>query len=232
MTPRFSISLLAALTLACAGCSQGGGPITLPAGTAAYETIPVKAMDEMVAQRIRMGDRLSIRVFGEKELTSEDYVVDASGMLQMPLAGQLIASGISPDELGKEIARRLGARYIRDPQVTVAVAARAKSTFAIEGEVREPGVYEIEDELTLLGALARAKSPSTVAKLDEILVFRELDGQRVGARFDLRDIRAGRAPDPQIIGGDTVVVGFSSTKGTWRDVLLTAPLLNLFYIFR
>lgn len=232
MTPRFSISLLAALALAGAGCAKGSGPIALPSGAAAYETIPVKAMDEMVAQRIRVGDHLSIRVFGEKELTSEDYVVDASGMLQMPLAGQVIASGISPEELGKEIARRLGTRFIRNPQVTVAVASRAKSTFAIEGEVREPGVYEIEDSLTLLGALARAKSPTTVAKLDEILVFRELDGQRTGARFDLRDVRAGRAPDPQIIGGDTVVVGFSSTKGTWRDILLTAPLLNLFYIFR
>ena len=70
------------------------------------------------------------------------------------------------------------------------------------------------------------------AKLDEILVFRTIDGRRMGARFDLNDIRSGRAEDPQIIGGDTVVVGYSSAKGIWQDFLASAPLFNLFYVFR
>jgi polysaccharide export outer membrane protein len=54
----------------------------------------------------------------------------------------------------------------------------------------------------------------------------------MGARFDIEQIRAGRADDPQIIGGDTVVVGYSGSKGFWRDVRETAPLLNLFYLIR
>ena len=63
-------------------------------------------------------------------------------------------------------------------------------------------------------------------------LFREIAGKRVGARFDLKEIRSGRAADPQIVGGDTIVVGYSSTKGAFRDFVLTAPLLNLFYIFK
>ena len=64
--------------------------IDLPSGLAAYETIPVKAMDDLIAQRIRPGDTLAIRVFGEPELSKDDYVVDTSGFVQVPLAGQVV----------------------------------------------------------------------------------------------------------------------------------------------
>ena len=206
--------------------------IDLPSGIDAYETIPVKAMDDLIAQRIRPGDTLAIRVFGEPELSKDDYVVDTSGFVQVPLAGQVIAGGTSPEDLRIELTRRLGARFIRDPQVSVTISERAKSNFAVEGQVEEPGVYEADTSTTLLAAIAKAKSPSRTARLDEVLVFRNIDGKRMGARFDLNDVRAGRVPDPQIIGGDTIVVGYSGAKGFWRDVRETAPLLNLFYIFK
>lgn len=205
---------------------------TLPSGTAAYETIPVKAMDELVAQQIRPGDTLSIRVFGEPELSKDDYVVDESGFVQVPLAGQVIAGGTSPQELRVELQRRLGARFIRDPQVSVTVSERAKANYAVDGQVEQPGVYEANSSTTLLAAIASAKSTNRTAQLDEVLIFRNVDGQRLGARFDLNDVRAGRAGDPQIIGGDTIVVGYSGAKGFWRDVRETAPLLNLFYILK
>lgn len=231
MTSKFGAAVAAILMIVCSGCaSELKSP--LPRGTAAYEAIPVKAMDELLAQRIGAGDRLNIRVFAEPELSSPDYRVDASGFLQMPLVGQIIAAGVSPDELRQEISRRLAARFIRDPQVSVAVAERARASYAVEGEVKEPGIFEADLSTTLLAALAKAKSPTPVARLDEILVFREIAGKRVGARFDLKEIRSGRAADPQIVGGDTIVVGYSSTKGAFRDFVLTAPLLNLFYIFK
>ncbi len=53
----------------------------------------------------------------------------------------------------------------------------------------------------------------------------------MAAVFDLKQIRAGQAPDPQIIDGDIVVVGFSSVKGAFRDFLQAAPLLNVFSYF-
>lgn len=228
---------LIALALAGTICLLAATPVaakrsTLPSGTAAYETIPVKAMDELVAQQIRPGDTLSIRVFGEPELSKDDYVVDESGFVQVPLAGQVIAGGTSPQELRVELQRRLGARFIRDPQVSVTVSERAKANYAVDGQVEQPGVYEANSSTTLLAAIASAKSTNRTAQLDEVLIFRNVDGQRLGARFDLNDVRAGRAGDPQIIGGDTIVVGYSGAKGFWRDVRETAPLLNLFYILK
>ncbi len=94
-----------------------------------------------------------------------------------------------------------------------------------------PGVYAIGPGETLLTVIARAQSPTKVAKLDEIVVFRMAEGTRLGARFDLKAIRTGQAPDPEIRGGDIVVVGYSSLKGIYRDILQAAPLLNVFTRF-
>jgi len=215
-----------------AGFPLRAEPSPVPSGADAYAIIPVKAMDEIIAQRIRPNDKLSISVFGEPELTREDYVVDGSGFLQVPLIGQIIAAGVSPDELRAEITRRLGARFIRDPQVSVTLTERAKARFAVEGQVEQPGVYEADSTTTLLAAIAQAGSPSRVARHSEVMVFRIINGRRMGGRFNIDQIRAGKADDPQIIGGDTVVVGYSGAKGFWRDVRETAPLLNLFYLFR
>lgn len=84
---------------------------------------------------------------------------------------------------------------------------------------------------TLLEALARAQSPTDTARLDQVVVFRTVAGQRMGAVFDLRRIRVGLDADPRILGGDTVVVGFSQVKGLFRDFLSAAPLLAVFRPF-
>lgn len=206
-------------------------PSPLPVGQQAYATIPEFARSEAEAQKLRPGDRLAIRVFGEPELTSEQYRIDAAGYLQVPLVGEMIAAGLTPEELRRELTRRLGARFIRDPQVSVAVAESIKTRFAVEGQVEQPGVYDADNQTTLLSALAQARSPKKTAKLDEVLVFRIVNGQRMGARFDLRDIRAGTAADPQILPGDTIVVGYSEVKGAFRDFLEAAPIISIFTLF-
>lgn len=181
---------------------------------------------------LRPGDHLSIRVLGEPELTSDAYIVDASGSVQVPLAGSVPAAGRTSAQLREELVKRLGERFIRDPQVAVIVTERRRTTFAVEGDVREPGVFEAMPGTSLLTAIAQAKSPTETASLDEVMIFRVVGGQRMGARFNIDDIRKGRAADPQILPGDTVVVGRSGLKSAWKQFLQAAPAFNLFYIFR
>ena len=170
-------------------------------------------------------------MFQEADLSVEKATVDESGNVQLPLIGQVSAQGRSATELSQVISARLAARYLRDPQVVVGVTQRSEQVVAVEGQVNEPGVFPIDRTYTLLSALARAKSPTKVARLDEVVVFRTINGQRMGAVFNVSDIRAGRSPDPQILGGDTVVVGFSAVKGAYRDFLEMAPLINIFTRF-
>lgn len=224
--------VLALASTLVSACQSGIRPGGLPRGEAAYSVIPPPdAAPRPQVYRIAPGDLISVQVFQEPELSSDKVQVDESGRIQLPLAGDVLARDLSAPELSRVIAERLGRDYLRNPQVVVAVVSPREQTIAVEGEVKLPGVYKVTPSDTLLSAIARAQSPTNVAQLNEIIVFRFINGQRMGARFDLRDIRAGRAPDPQVLAGDVIVVGFSSLKGVYRDILQAAPLLNVFTQF-
>ncbi len=152
--------------------------------------------------------------------------------IEMPLIGDVDTDGRTVDSIRDEIARRLGQRFIRNPQVVVSLAQHHKEVFTVEGQVREPGRYEVASDMTLLGAIATAKGTGVNAKINETIVMRDYNGQHLAARFDMDDIRMGRVPDPQIISGDKIVVGYSAIKGALHDFLQAAPLFNLFYVFK
>jgi polysaccharide export outer membrane protein len=223
------LAMAGALLAGCATSSRSDG---LPSGQAAYEIAPpAETAERLQAYRIGPGDVVSVQVFQEPELSNDKVQVDDVGRIQLPLAGDILAAGLTAPELAASIAERLGRNYIRHPRVVVSVVSTRDQTVAVEGEVKMPGVYKVTPQDTLLSAIARAQSPTNVARLDEVIVFRTVNGRRMGARFDLREIRAGRSPDPQILGGDVIVVGFSSLKGVYRDILQAAPLLNVFTQF-
>jgi polysaccharide export outer membrane protein len=209
-----------------AGCT--GVRSTLPRGESAY-TIFTPASAENVQRDYRLGplDTVSVVVFQEPELSFQNMQIDASGNLLYPLVGSVRAQGKTAAELSAELADRLN-RFLVDPQVTVSVASSVSQRVTVEGAVTQPGVYDVKGSSSLLEALALARSPTRVAKLDEIVVFRNINGERHGARFDIKRIRAGLDPDPEILGGDVVVVGFSFVQEAWRDFLTAAPILNVF----
>lgn len=201
----------------------------VPAGPAAYQTMAV-ARVQPVEYRLQPGDTISVLVFQEPDLTQEKMRIDRSGNLYLPLIGTVKAAGESPSDLARQIQHSYGMRYLRNPNVSVRLDETMRQTVSVEGEVALPGVYEIQPGQTLLSALAMARSPTQTAKLDQILIFRQIDGQRAGARFDLVAIRSGQADDPELLPGDVIVVGFSSLRGVYRDILQAAPLFNIFTV--
>jgi polysaccharide export outer membrane protein len=158
-------------------------------------------------------DELKVDVLYEPEISLEPTRVDTNGDIQVALIGRVHAAGKTATQLSKEIQDRLGARFLRNPRVVVAITDYARQNVTVEGEVEQAGVYRVQGTSSLLQALALARGPRRVAKLDEVFVFRTVNGQRLAARFDLRRIRYGYEPDPLILGGDKVVVGYSEVKG-------------------
>ncbi len=223
--------LFAAALCGCAsaGCANTGLSPDLPRGSAAYSTLaePSPGASHR-AYRIGALDTLDVTVFQEPELSARGLEVDASGAIALPLAGSFPAAGRTAAELSEAIAARLAGTFLVDPRVSVAVAASASQKVAVEGEVVQPGVYDVKGGTTLLAALALARGETRVASLGEVVVFRTVGGKRMGAVFDVSAIRLGRADDPRLAGNDMVIVGRSGTKGLWRDIVTTAPLLNVF----
>ena len=168
-------------------------------------------------------DKLTITVFNEPDLSFKDIPVDPNGFVTMPLIGQVRANGRSVSEVAEEIQSKLNARYIRDARVSAYVSDFANYSFTIDGEVEKPGVYEIPGTLTLSQAVALGEGASEFAKLDEVIILRNIEGQVFAARFDLADIYSGAAADPEIRRSDTVVVGFSAARKRFKDILQIAP---------
>ena len=219
-----------ALTLLLAGCFKPSDG--LPTGADAYRVIPAETGDGPVREyRIGVLDTLSIRVFQEPELTFEQIAVTSGGSINFPFIGEMDVAGKTPVELSREIEAGLGERYIRNPQVVVGVVASAAQRVTVDGEVVQPGVYEIAGTSSLIESVARARGLKFTAVNDEVIVFRMVDGERFGAVFDLQAIREGRAPDPEILGGDRIVVGYSALRGAWEDFKEAAPVFNVFRRF-
>jgi polysaccharide export outer membrane protein len=202
-------------------------PGPLPAGAAAYNSI--LASNQRVSTDYKIGplDVIAVTVFQEPDLTQKDMVVDASGNILLPLIGTVPAGGKTATELGKQIAVLLSEKYLDNPQVSVLVQQSASQRVTVEGSVTKPGVYQIAGPTTLSDALAMASGPTRVAALSQVVVFRVIDGQQQGGVFDLSKIRRGSMPDPEIQGGDRIVVGLSHVKAAWRDLLGTASFLSV-----
>lgn len=203
----------------------------LPYGDAATASFP--PIDQAVVAKaylITRGDQLTLSVFDEPGLSIEKLLVDDGGNIQVPLIGEVQVAGRSPADASRMIADLLGNRYLRNPQVALNVAVNTQEV-SIEGQVTKAGVYPVSNDTTLLSAVALAQSPTRIAKLDEVVIFRTIAGQRMAARFNLERVRAGLDPDPQIKGGDVVVVGFSQAKSIYRDIIAAAPLFNVFTRF-
>jgi polysaccharide export outer membrane protein len=50
----------------------------------------------------------------------------------------------------------------------------------------------------------------------------------MAAAFDLKKIRKGEQPDPQVYGNDVVVAAGSGSKSVWSTVLQSLPAIALF----
>jgi polysaccharide export outer membrane protein len=198
----------------------------LPRGDVSYEAFPPPRSDgQLPAYRIGAFDRIAISVYQEEDLSVRDIQVDSAGNLLLPLIGQVHAAGQTSSELAGAVARLYGERYLVNPQVSVIVQESVSQKVTVMGSVIEPGVYAIQGRTTLISALAMAKGTSRVAALDNAVIFREINGERVGALFNIKRISRGESADPEILGNDMVVVGHSSIKAAWRDVLTAAPLI-------
>ncbi len=232
MTREGNLLIFLGSIVALGGCQSMPDNPAVPTGIAAYDNIPVQAgNDDQQTGVLVAGDALAIKVLREPDLSFDRVVVDESGSIQMPLIGSVTVAGLTPAGVAQELTNRLGARYLRGPQISVNVVERVGRTVTVEGEVERPGIFAIAPDTTLLGALALAQSPTQLAKRDSIFVFRQVDGRRLGARFDLGQLRSGLVPDPQILPGDTIVVGFSASKSAFQDFLRATPLLNIFTFF-
>ena len=96
----------------------------------------------------------------------------------------------------------------------------------VDGQVKEPGLYPVIGRMTLMRAIATAKGADEFAKLNDVVVFRTVSGQKMAALYNLKAIRRGFYDDPEVYANDVVVVGDSQARRLFKDALQIVPLLT------
>ncbi len=119
--------------------------------------------------RVGAGDRLSIRVAGEQDLTGE-FIVDATGVLSMPYVQSVPVAGMNTGQIEKLIQQKLKAGFLRDPKVSVqAINLRP---FYIMGDVTTGGSFAYQPGMTVQNAIAIAGGYGPRADHGAVLVTR------------------------------------------------------------
>lgn len=231
MVNRARILPLAAAALVLAGCEStpmlGGDPQlqVLPSNE-----LPAPVREDLAANTspyyVGPYDKLTVDVYGIAELSNREVQVDAAGRLSFPLAGVIEAAGKTPGEIEREIALRLQQGFVRNPQVTVNMKETVSRVVTVDGQVRKPGRYPVVGRMTLMGAVATAEGTDEFSKLNDVVIFRTVNGQRYAALYDLDAIRHGAYGDPEIFASDVVMVGDSRARHLFKDLLAVIPAIT------
>ena len=233
----FRTCLLPVLLAFLAGCASGGASQSNPdlmrnATLPAPDTTTASGAYEGGSDyRIGAQDLLEISVFGIDDL-SRTVRVNSNGQVSLPLIGGVMAGGKTIPELEKAIGAELEKGYLQNPQVTVFIKEFTSQRVTLEGALNKPGIYPITGKTTLLQAIAMAQGvDDKVADLGGVVLFRQVDGKRMGAVFDLAQVRAGTMADPQIYGDDIIVVEQSGSKTAFRRFIESVPVIGIFRWF-
>ena len=227
-------ALLAALLGCAAGCASHN---SIADGTATavrpVRDLPAPPMDGRMADYsdyvIGPLDTLDVTVFQVPDLT-RTVQADASGRITLPLVGGVEVRGKTTEQIDRDLTTKL-ARYLQTPDVTVTLREATSQRVTVEGAVAQPGVYPITTRMSLLQMIATAKGLDKNADTELVAVFRQIDGQKMAAVFNVHAIRDGQATDPAIYGNDVIVVESSGSKSALRNALSVVPLAALFRPF-
>ncbi|MEI9852606.1 MAG: polysaccharide biosynthesis/export family protein [Sphingomonas sp.] len=216
--------------LLLSGCAGAPGPIAQAPGiqAAPVEGLPRPSALERVAQTepllVSAYDKIEVDVYGVADL-KRTVSVDSGGAFSFPLAGQIQAAGKNPSEIEQDLTERLRP-FVKNPQVTVNVVDRVSQALTVDGQVNRPGQLQINGRQTLMRAVAGAGGTTQFARLDDVIVFRTVAGQRYVGIYNLSAIRRGNYPDPEVFANDIVIVGDSKARRLFLDILQATPVLT------
>jgi polysaccharide export outer membrane protein len=173
--------------------------VLVAAALAPARAADTRAQDNSGNQKayfIRSNDRLRISVFQEDDLSAVSRV-DAKGTVNLPLVGEIRVRGMTVSEAERtiETAYKDG-RYLREPEVTVAVDEYAPREVSIQGQVKNPGRFPlpIESSMSVLDLVTKAGGFTDTAQGTAVRITRILpDGSTRVITLDVESLIRGKS---------------------------------------
>lgn len=164
-------------------------------------------------------------------LQLQGYLVNLEGMVNLPVLGAVTLSGLTTTVAERKIQQILEkGGHLQNPSVSVRLL---NGKITVLGEVNRPGTISfMEQFLTVPQALGFAGDLTINGQRNNILLFRESEGQRQVFRLDLTKTDWMNNPDYLLRQNDVLVVNpnYARTKsagffGSSSNVLTIVSLL-------
>ncbi len=160
--------------------------------------------------RLRPGDILVITVWGQPDYSGE-FKVDETGHIPYPVLGEIDTRDKTMTRIREEIRAGLE-RIFNDPFVTV----NPQFSIAVLGEVRSPGLFDVDPTLTVLDIVAMAGGPAPNGDINKIQLLR--GGQTLDLRFVQDRVGVLSLQEVGLRSGDQIMV---ARRGFTADDLRT-----------
>lgn len=157
--------------------------------------------------RIGIDDVLDIAVWNVAEL-QKTVPVRPDGKISLPLVNDVVAAGLTPMALRKELTEKFAA-FVHGPDVSVVVREIRSLKVSVMGQVRTPGRYDLTNPFTVMDALAMAGGFTDFAARRNITILRRTGETVETLRFDYDAATSKRGAGKNNIlikAGDIVVV--------------------------
>lgn len=152
------------------------------------------------AEKLGIGDAIRVTVFQQPDLAT-DTRINEKGTIAMPLIGEVKVAGKSQAEAAAQIAARLkDGKFLKDPQVAVALTTLRSRQVSVLGAVARPGRYPLDDTSSQLSDVIAAAGGISAVGGETVLVIRDGKEQRVpllGKSYQLKGgetVHVERAP--------------------------------------
>lgn len=187
-------SALITLCLTAAGCPATGQNTIKAPDTLEQDTT------------LGPGDVFDVRVFNEESLSST-YQISPDGTIDYPLIGRITVADLRPQEIAALIAQELKeGRFLKNPQVSVLVKEYKSKKIHVLGQVKSPGTFPFQDEMSVVQAITLAGGFTPLAAENKTTITRKLEGKEMIIRAEVAKISKGEAPNISLQAGDIIFV--------------------------
>jgi polysaccharide export outer membrane protein len=189
----------------------------------------VQGVDEPTLQQhdpryqLSIGDTLEIKFRFTPEF-DQTVTVQPDGYISLRDVSDIRAAGRTVPEL-TDLLRKRYSRILHDPVLTIALTLFEKPYFVANGELKNPGKYDLRTNTTVLEAVGIAGGFSEKSRHSQVLLFRRVSDQWMPAKvLDVKEmVKSGNlSEDLRLHPGDMIYV----PKNTISKV---QPWLNMLF---
>lgn len=122
--------------------------------------------------KVQVGDTLDIKFFYNPELNEKELPVRPDGRISLQLIDEIVAAGLTPDELKNLLKRKYETTELKNVEIAVVVRSFSHQKVFVDGEVGAPRLVPIMGQLTVMQAIAQANGMRESARRFEVIVIR------------------------------------------------------------